>query len=91
MTSNPFKNHPAGLNIHFIRVTPKVPATIKVYPLLILHGWPGSVKEFQGIIPLLTTPRKDKDFVFEVRIYWPLFFSRSKRYYVLPLFFNRLN
>ncbi|KAI5735163.1 hypothetical protein M8J77_015063 [Diaphorina citri] len=61
-----FKTQISGLNIHFIRVTPKVPATIKVYPLLILHGWPGSVKEFQGIIPLLTTPRKDKDFVFEV-------------------------
>ena len=31
-----------------------------------LHGWPGSVVEFQKIIPLLTTPRIEKDFVFEV-------------------------
>lgn len=31
-----------------------------------IHGWPGSVVEFQKIIPILTTPRSDKDFVFEV-------------------------
>ena len=30
------------------------------------HGWPGSVVEFDKIIPMLTTPRPDKDFVFEV-------------------------
>lgn len=35
-------------------------------PLLILHGWPGSIAEFQKVIPLLTTPRNDQDFVFEV-------------------------
>lgn len=39
---------------------------IKVFPLLITHGWPGSVVEFQKIIPILTTPRPDRDFVFEV-------------------------
>lgn len=31
-----------------------------------VHGWPGSVVEFQKIIPMLTTPRPDKDFVFEI-------------------------
>lgn len=31
-----------------------------------LHGWPGSIVEFQKIIPLLTTPKPDKDFVFEL-------------------------
>lgn len=35
-------------------------------PLLLLHGWPGSVREFYDLIPLLTTPRKDVNFVFEV-------------------------
>lgn len=35
-------------------------------PLLMLHGWPGSPREFYEIIPLLTTPQKDNDFVFEV-------------------------
>lgn len=31
-----------------------------------IHGWPGSVVEFYKIIPMLTTPRPDADFVFEV-------------------------
>ena len=34
--------------------------------MLILHGWPGSVREFYSIIPMLTNPRKDADFVFEI-------------------------
>jgi len=56
-----------GLDIHFYRVKPNVSQTkLKILPLLILHGWPGSVVEFQKIISLLTTPRPDKDFVFEV-------------------------
>jgi juvenile hormone epoxide hydrolase len=37
-----------------------------VLPLLLLHGWPGSVREFYGLIPLLTKPRAGQDFVFEV-------------------------
>ena len=58
-----------GLDIHFYRVKPYIPPdrkNIKVFPLLITHGWPGSVVEFQKIIPILTTPRPDRDFVFEV-------------------------
>jgi len=35
-------------------------------PILLLHGWPGSVKEFQELIPMLTKPREGIDFVFEV-------------------------
>ncbi|XP_011691228.1 PREDICTED: juvenile hormone epoxide hydrolase 1-like [Wasmannia auropunctata] len=58
-----------GLDIHFYHVKPHIPPerkNLKVLPLLIVHGWPGSVVEFQKIIPMLTTPRPDKDFVFEV-------------------------
>lgn len=55
-----------GLNIHFIHVKPKVSAGTKVLPLLLLHGWPGSVREFYDIIPKLTTKSDDKNFVFEV-------------------------
>ncbi|XP_012218175.1 juvenile hormone epoxide hydrolase 1 [Linepithema humile] len=58
-----------GLDIHFYHVKPHIPPerkNIKVLPLLISHGWPGSVVEFQKILPILTTPRPDKDFVFEV-------------------------
>jgi juvenile hormone epoxide hydrolase len=38
----------------------------KVYPILLLHGWPGSVREFYELIPKLTAQSPDKDFVFEV-------------------------
>lgn len=58
----------SGLNIHFIHLKPdpKLIGKKKVLPLLLLHGWPGSVKEFYGIFSLLTTPRKEYDFIFEV-------------------------
>lgn len=57
-----------GLSIHFQHVKPTIPKgrNLKVYPMLIVHGWPGSIIEFQKIIPLLTTPRPDVDYVFEV-------------------------
>ncbi|XP_051170361.1 juvenile hormone epoxide hydrolase 1-like [Leptopilina boulardi] len=63
-----FKTNIQGLDIHFYRVKPTLPKNkkIKVLPLLMVHGWPGSVVEFQKIIPMLTTPRADKDFVFEI-------------------------
>ncbi|KAL1459567.1 hypothetical protein WDU94_011536 [Cyamophila willieti] len=61
-----YKTQISGLNIHFIRVTPQVAPHVKVLPILILHGWPGSVKEFERFIPLLTKPRKGENFVFEV-------------------------
>lgn len=55
-----------GLNIHYVRVKPKNVGNKKVLPLLILHGWPGSVREFYEMIKMLTKPRTDVDFVFEV-------------------------
>lgn len=62
-----FKTNIQGLDIHYIHVKPKnVPANVKVLPLLILHGWPGSVREFYGIIPLLTAVNNNRNFVFEV-------------------------
>lgn len=63
-----FRTQIAGLNIHFIRVKPdpQLIGTKKVLPLLLLHGWPGSVREFYRVFPLLTSPRKGYDFVFEV-------------------------
>lgn len=54
------------LKIHFIHVKPKKTEGKKVLPLLLLHGWPGSVREFYDIIPLLTTPNDKSDYVFEV-------------------------
>nr|CAD7394412.1 unnamed protein product [Timema cristinae] len=62
-----FKTQVDGLDIHFLHVKPKqVPPSTRVLPLLLLHGWPGSVREFYEIIPLLTTPREGVNFVFEV-------------------------
>ena len=64
-----FKTNIQGLDIHFYHVRPtNLPKDrkLKVLPLMILHGWPGSVVEFQKIIPMLTTPSPNHDFVFEL-------------------------
>ena len=58
-----------GLDIHFYHVKPtNLPKdkNLKVLPLLLLHGWPGSVVEFQKIIPILTKPWPNQNFVFEI-------------------------
>jgi len=44
-----------GCPIHFIH-QPGVGPNPK--PLLLLHGWPGSIAEFQQIIPMLTDPAR---------------------------------
>ncbi|KRT85408.1 hydrolase [Oryctes borbonicus] len=63
-----FKTNIQGLDIHFLRVKPVKADGLKVLPLLLLHGWPGSFREFYDAIPFLTTPRKGQDFVFELVI-----------------------
>ena len=42
-----------GLGIHFLHVRSKEPAAL---PLLLSHGWPGSVLEFRDVIGPLTDP-----------------------------------
>ncbi len=42
-----------GIDLHFLHVPGKGPAPA---PLLLSHGWPGSVFEFLDIIPRLTDP-----------------------------------
>lgn len=44
-----------GIDVHYLHV-PGVGPTPK--PLLLLHGWPGSVFEFLRIIPMLTDPAR---------------------------------
>ncbi|CAK1547840.1 unnamed protein product [Leptosia nina] len=61
-----FKTNIQGLDIHFIRVKPDVPKGVSVVPLLLVHGWPGSVREFYEAIPLLTRRVDGYDFAFEV-------------------------
>src|SRR6516164_1572550 len=45
----------AGIDLHFLHVPGKGPAPC---PLLLSHGWPGSVFEFLDIIPRLTDPAR---------------------------------
>jgi hypothetical protein len=42
-----------GLDIHFIHVRSRHPGAM---PLIMTHGWPGSVIEFMGVIEALTDP-----------------------------------
>ncbi|KAH9634312.1 hypothetical protein HF086_011572 [Spodoptera exigua] len=61
-----YKTKIQGLDIHYIHVKPEVEVNVMVLPLLLLHGWPGSIREFYEAIPLLTTERPGYQFVFEV-------------------------
>lgn len=61
-----FTTEVAGLKIHMIHVKPSKTEGLTVLPLLLVHGWPGSLREFYKFIPLLTTPRPGEKFVFEV-------------------------
>ena len=48
-----FKTEINGLDIHFVHVkSPEANAT----PLVLTHGWPGSIVEFQKVIEPLTNP-----------------------------------
>jgi len=48
-----FVTHIDGIDVHFLQVEGRGP---KPKPLLLSHGWPGSVLEFLKLIPLLTDP-----------------------------------
>lgn len=43
-----------GQNVHFIHVESKV---ADATPLMLIHGWPGSIVEFLDVIEPLTTPK----------------------------------
>jgi len=45
----------SGINVHFIHEEGKGP---KPMPLLLCHGWPGSVMEFYKLLPMLTDPAR---------------------------------
>ena len=48
-----FKTMIDGIDVHFLHVKGKGPDP---KPLLLSHGWPGSILEFMKLIPLLTDP-----------------------------------
>jgi pimeloyl-ACP methyl ester carboxylesterase len=47
-----------GQRVHFVHAKSKHPGA---FPLLLTHGWPGSIVEFQKILPLLTSPESPAD------------------------------
>ncbi|XP_052751011.1 juvenile hormone epoxide hydrolase-like isoform X4 [Galleria mellonella] len=65
---NHFKTNIQGLDIHFVHVKPQVSNHIHVIPLLMLHGWPGSFREFYEMIVKLARPHPSYNFVFELII-----------------------
>src|SRR6201992_401576 len=50
-----FKVQMPDVDLHFLHVPGKGPSPT---PLLLMHGWPGSVFEFLDIIPRLTDPAR---------------------------------
>lgn len=56
------------LSIHYIHTIANYNVHNKtILPLLLLHGWPGSIREFYDIIPKLALPDSEElDVVFEV-------------------------
>lgn len=50
-----YKAPVGGIDLHFIHEPGRGPAAM---PLLISHGWPGSVLEFRRLIPMLTDPAR---------------------------------
>jgi len=64
-----FKTQIDGLNVHFLHVKPPKNKYVNVRPLLLVHGWPGSIFEFHKILPMLTDPKSlniDSKVAFEV-------------------------
>ncbi|MCK9897309.1 epoxide hydrolase family protein [Frankia sp. AgB32] len=53
-----FRTNLDGLGVHFIHVRSPHPAAL---PLVLTHGWPGSVVEFLGVIDALTDPADPRD------------------------------
>ncbi|CAD7077453.1 unnamed protein product [Hermetia illucens] len=61
-----FTTNIQGLRIHYIHKRyDDPPKGKKVFPLLLLHGWPGSVREFYDVIPLLVD-NAESEYAFEV-------------------------
>jgi len=51
-----FKTNIDGIDVHFLHVKGKAPKGQTNTPLLLIHGWPGSVLEFYEILPYLIDP-----------------------------------
>ncbi len=58
-----FKTKIDGLDLHFLHVKS---SRENAMPLVLVHGWPGSVYEFYKIIPLLTEPKNQEAPAFHI-------------------------
>ena len=83
-----FKVPMAGIDLHYLHVKGVGPAP---KPLLLMHGWPGSVFEFIDIIPRLTDPARfggKADDAFTVIAPslpgYGLSFSRNQKRFTIP-------
>ncbi|XP_038051900.1 epoxide hydrolase 1-like [Patiria miniata] len=64
-----FKTKIEGIDIHFVRVVPRLKPGQKAKPIMMVHGWPSSFYDFYQIIPMLTDPTRhggNEDDIFEV-------------------------
>lgn len=55
-TLNHYSLHVNTINLHFVHQRSPSPNAI---PLILIHGWPGSILEFTELIPKLVNPGKD--------------------------------
>ncbi|RWS28422.1 epoxide hydrolase 1-like protein, partial [Leptotrombidium deliense] len=58
---NHFKTQIEGIDVHFIHVKP-AKAAKHTFPLILVHGWPGTFVEYLKSIPLLTNVENDVAF-----------------------------
>uniref|UniRef100_A0AC35U1H9 Epoxide hydrolase n=1 Tax=Rhabditophanes sp. KR3021 TaxID=114890 RepID=A0AC35U1H9_9BILA len=66
-----FKTEIEGLNIHYLHIKPSKNKYKTIFPLILVHGWPGSIFEFHKMIPMLSDPAiidPKMDFAFELII-----------------------
>lgn len=54
-----FKTNIQGLDLHFLHIKPSAPVKgVHTVPILLLHGWPGSIREFYSLIELLSAHKE---------------------------------
>lgn len=45
-----------GLNLHYVHIKPEVKPEEKILPIMLLHGWPTTPRDFYELIPHLIKP-----------------------------------
>ncbi|GBP43024.1 Juvenile hormone epoxide hydrolase [Eumeta japonica] len=55
-----------GLDIHYVHIKPSQPVRGKVLPILLIHGWPTTNREYFGFLDDFLKPKEEYDFIFEV-------------------------